>query len=215
MSTKILKNIEAEAKKYLLEHPVIAHGFDHVQRVQELCRLVGKSEKANILVLEVAAILHDIGRKHEVDDPEIDHAEKSAEISAEILKKVKFSNELTSQVLYAIKMHRFRKMGLAKTLEAKILQDADKIDAGGAIGIAKMFAYYGGYQKIDLYHIDDPFAEKRDLDDKRFVLDHFYTKLLKLADLMNTKTGKELATKRRAFMKLFLRQLRDEIEGRK
>lgn len=214
MSGDILKKLEAEARKHMHEHRFLNHGFDHAQRVRELCRLIGKRERANILVLEVAAIFHDIGRIYELKDKTIDHAEKSAEICAKILKQLEFPDNLIPQVLYAIKMHRSRYIGKAETLEAKILQDADKIDACGAVGIAKTFAH-AGYHNADLYDVDDPFAEKRVLDDNRFALDHFRKKLLKLADMMNTRTGKELAVERKRFMNLFLKEFREEIKGEK
>ena len=96
------------------------------------------------------------------------------------------------------------------TLEGKILQDADRLDALGAIGIARVFAT-GGSLKRPFYNIDDPFCNVRNPDDKVWTVDHFYKKLLKLESLMNTKSGKIEAKKRTKVLKEYLKNLKQEI----
>jgi len=182
--------------------------------VHELCKMLAQGTGVDTLVLEAAALLHDVGREHERRDPSIDHAEKSAEIAEGILRKVGFPGDKIPQVLYAIRVHRFRRGVTPASVEARILQDADRIDVSGAIGVAMVFAYCGAHG-IELYDIDDPFAERRKLDDERYGIDHFFTKLLKLADTMHTERGKEIAKKRREFLRLYLEQFRDELEHRK
>jgi len=209
----ILARVEREAKRYMKEHHFSGHDFAHVLRVQKLCKAMGCKENADIVVLLASALLHDLGRDHERKNPAIDHAEKSAEIAEEILRKVGFPSEKISAVVYAIKVHRFSKGVTPTTLEAKILQDADRIDISGAVGIASTFAF-GGVHNSEIYNLDDPFAENRDLDDKNYVLDHFYAKLLHLPETMHTKIGREMAKKRTKFMSLFLDQLKYEIEGK-
>ncbi len=97
-----------------------------------------------------------------------------------------------------------------KTLEGKILQDADRLDALGAIGIARVFAT-GGSLKRPFYNIDDPFCKRRIPDDHTWTVDHFFQKLLKLESLMNTKSGKAEAKKRTRILREFLNQLKHEI----
>jgi len=99
---------------------------------------------------------------------------------------------------------------IPKTLEGQILQDADRLDALGAIGIARVFAT-GGSLKRPFYNIDDPFCKRRIPDDKIWTVDHFFQKLLKLESLMNTKSGKAEAKKRTRILKEFLNQLKQEI----
>ena len=96
-------------------------------------------------------------------------------------------------------------------MEAKILQDADRLDALGAIGIARTFSV-GGSERRSFYNPDDPFWKStRELDDREWTLDHFRTKLLKLKDSMHTKTAREMAQERARFMELFIKQLQKEL----
>ena len=110
----------------------------------------------------------------------------------------------------AIRDHSFSQNKIPKTLEGQILQDADRLDALGAIGIARVFAT-GGSLKRPFYNIDDPFCKRRIPDDKIWAVDHFFQKLLKLESLMNTKSGKVEAKKRTRILKEFLNQLKQEI----
>lgn len=208
----MLASIEDEAERYMREHHFSGHDFAHVMRVRRLCKIIGKKENADMLVLEAAALLHDLGREAERKDFAVNHANKSVEIADKILQKVRFPSEKTTQVLYAIKVHRFTQHIFPKTIEAKILQDADRIDISGASGIAMTFAYSGAHG-IELYNYKDPFAENRSFDDKQYSIDHFYTKLLKLPEAIHTETGRKIAEKRSKFLSRFLKQLRSEIEG--
>ena len=207
-----LAEVEREAKRYMEEHHFGGHDFAHVLRVKRLCKAIGEKENADMLVLLASALLHDLGRDHERKNPAIDHAEKSAEIAEEILRKVGFPSEKIPVAVYAIKVHRFSKGVTPSTLEAKILQDADRIDISGTTGIATTFAY-GGAHNYELYDLDDPFATSRDLDDEKYSLDHFYTKLLHLPKNMHTKIGREIAENRMKFVHMFLKELKYEIEG--
>jgi uncharacterized protein len=205
-----INKIEKEAKEYMAKHCFSGHDFSHVLRVFRLCNVISKDEHADRLILFASALLHDLGRGDELRDPKIDHAEKSAEISLPILEKVNFPKDKIPAVLYAIKVHRFSKGIAPTTLEAKILQDADRIDISGALGIATTFAFSGAHNR-ELYNLEDPFAEKRNLNDKEFAIDHFYAKLLNLPQTMHTKAGKKLAERRAAFTQRFLKELREEI----
>ena len=110
----------------------------------------------------------------------------------------------------AIRDHSFSQNKTSKTMEGKILQDADRLDALGAIGIARVFAT-GGSLNRPFYNIDDPFCKQRIPNDTIWTLDHFYQKLFKLESLMNTKSGKIEAKKRTRILKEFLNQLKQEV----
>jgi len=180
-----------------------AHDFSHTIRVFHLSEKIGREENADMEILLTSALLHDIGRSQAGD-----HAENSIKIAEKILKELNFLEEKTEKIIYAISVHRYTKGKIPETLEAKILQDADRIDALGAVGIMRTFAY----GNRNLYNTCDPFFEtKRELNDKCYALDHFYKKLLKLPKLMHTKTGKKIAKEREKFMLKFLDELRKEI----
>ena len=100
---------------------------------------------------------------------------------------------------------------MPKTIEGKILQDADRLDALGSIGLARVFATSGSLNR-PFYHPDDPFCKTRNPDDDIWTLDHFFQKLLKISDLMNTKSAKNEAKARTLVMKSFLEQLKTEIQ---
>ena len=127
-----------------------------------------------------------------------------------ILKKYDFTSDEITIVCDAISEHSFSQKKIPKTIEGKILQDADRLDALGAIGIARVFAT-GGSLRRPFYNLDDPFCKKRIPDDQTWTLDHFFEKLLKLEFLMNTNSGKIEAKKRTKILKDFLKQLKHEI----
>jgi uncharacterized protein len=113
-------------------------------------------------------------------------------------------------VLYAVEVHRFSKGIVPAKLEARILQDADRLDALGAIGIARVFLT-GGVLGRALYNPVDPFCRSREPDDKRWNLDHFFRKLLKLESGMHTRTARKLAARRADVLKRYLSDLQREI----
>jgi len=137
---------------------------------------------------------------------------ESVKKSKKILEKLNFSKEEITIISGAILDHSFSQNKIPKTIEGKILQDADRLDALGAIGIARVFAT-GGSLKRPFYNIDDPFCKKRIPDDHIWTVDHFFQKLLKLESLMNTKSGKVEAKKRTIVLKEFLNQLKQELSS--
>jgi uncharacterized protein len=163
-----------------------SHGYEHTERVIEICKVLGKALKADMSILIPAAILHDIGRERD------NHAYHSAEIAREILRDLNYP--MIDEIIHAIEVHSFSAGGQAKTLEAQILSDADKLDAIGAIGIyrAAMFSY----------------EHKRPWED---FIEHFQEKLLKLKDLTYTDKAKSLAEGRHQFLKAFLEEFKREI----
>jgi len=187
-----------------------AHDFEHVMRVYKNAKKICKEEKANEKLILSASLLHDIVSYPKSDKRSKMSSLESAKKSKQILKKYNFSKEEIVIIFNAICDHSFSQNKVPKTLEGKILQDADRLDALGAIGIARVFAT-GGSLKRPFYNLDDPFCKTRTPDDKIWTVDHFFQKLLKLESLMNTKSGKVEAKRRTRVLKEFLNYLKQEI----
>jgi uncharacterized protein len=147
-------------------------------------------------------------KKHTTEHGESDSPGRKA-LEA-FLESIGLEEEAKEKVLYAIDVHRFSKRIVPVTLEARILQDADRLDALGAVGIARVFLT-GGTLGRELYHPDDPFCRAREPDDGRWNLDHFYRKLLKLELGMHTESAKKLAVARTAVLRRYLLDLEEEI----
>ena len=172
------------------------HGFDHVERVFNLCLHIGREEGADLEVLALAALLHDVARPMESRGEVQDHAKAGAEIAREYLKALEYPEEKLENVVHAIEAHRFSRGPEPRTLEAKILSDADKLDAIGAIGVARVFMYSGEHGR-----------------DIAASLKHFEEKILKLKDMMYTETARRMAEERHRFTEEFIRRITLEIEG--
>ena len=204
----VLDSITNDVKKIIVNDS--AHDFEHIMRVYKNVQKLCKKEKVNEMLVLCAVLLHDI-----VSYPKSDKRSKNSSIDSAkkvktILKKYNFTENEITVISDAIRDHSFSQKRIPKTIEGKILQDADRLDALGAIGIARVFAT-GGLLKRPFYNVDDPFCKQRNPDDKIWTLDHFFQKLLKLESLMNTKSGKLEAKKRTNVLKEFLKQLKQEI----
>jgi uncharacterized protein len=187
-----------------------AHDFSHVLRVYRNARIIGREEGADMRVLLWAALLHDAGSEKKdgaLRGESEDRGKKSAEA---FLKAVGLEEAAREKVQYAVDVHRFSRGIVPVTLEARVLQDADRLDAIGAIGIARVFLT-GGSLGREFYHPDDPFCRTREPDDGKWNLDHFYRKLLKLESGMHTESGKMMAAKRTAVLNRYLQDLEAEI----
>jgi uncharacterized protein len=187
-----------------------SHDFEHVMRVFKNAAIIARKEKADIRMITAAVLLHDIVSYPKSDPRSKNSSLESAEESKKILKKHDFTKDEIKIITDAIRDHSFSRGVIPQTLEGKILQDADRLDALGSIGIARTFAV-GGAENRPFYNKYDPFCRKRSPDDKNWTLDHFYKKLLLLEKTMNTKTGKIIARKRLKIMKRFLDELKKEI----
>ncbi|MGY5150404.1 MAG: HD domain-containing protein [Candidatus Nitrosopumilus sp. bin_68KS] len=205
---KVLDLLKAEVKKTIENDP--AHDFEHIMRVYKNAQKICKKERANEKLVLSAALLHDLVSYPKSDKRSKMSSIESAKKSQSILKKYNFPDEEITIISDAIRDHSFSQKKIPDTIEGKILQDADRLDAIGAIGIARVFAT-SGLLKRPFYNIDDPFCKKRTPDDKIWAVDHFFKKLLRLESLMNTKSGKIEAKKRTRILKEFLKQLKDEI----
>ncbi|NJK78259.1 MAG: HD domain-containing protein [Nanoarchaeota archaeon] len=187
-----------------------AHDYAHIMRVFKNAQMICKKEGVDEKLVLSAVLLHDIVSYPKSDKRSKLSSIKSAEKSKKFLKKFDFTKEEIQIISDAIRDHSFSRNQVPNTIEGKILQDADRLDAIGAIGIARVFAV-GGYEKRQFYNPQDPFCKKRIPDDQIWTLDHFYRKLLKLESLMNTKSGKIEAKKRTKILRNFLTQLKNEI----
>ncbi|MDH2908123.1 MAG: HD domain-containing protein [Candidatus Nitrosotalea sp.] len=187
-----------------------AHDFEHIMRVLKNATVIARKEKANIRIITAAVLLHDIISYPKSDPRSKNSSTESALESKKILKKYNFSQDEIDIISDAIRDHSFSRGATPQTLEGKILQDADRLDALGAIGIARTFSVSGA-EKRPFYSNVDPFCKKRLPDDRSWTVDHFYKKLLLLEKTMNTNAGKIEARKRINTMKKFLDQLKKEI----
>ena len=192
-----LDSLKKIAKKKLKNNDP-AHDFEHVMRVYRNAEKLCKTETGNKKLVLTSVLLHDIIKSKNQKNS----AEKSAKLAEKILKDNDFSSDEISIVSNAIREHSFSK--------GKILQDADRLDAIGAIGLARVFSFSGSHNR-SFYDPNDPFSKNRNLNDGKWALDHFYEKLLKLEVKMNTKTGKLLAKNRTKILKNFLKEIRREI----
>ena len=211
--TTIQANIFEEVKRRFAEVDDLAHGWEHVQRVYTLALFLAEREEADSFIVGVAALMHDLGRT--VHDSTKHHAEISVILAREILHAQSVSPYIQQAILHAIDAHSFSRNIEPRTLEACVVRDADRLDGLGATGIIR-WAVTGTVRRTPqtlTYHPDDPFAEYHELDEKHYMLDHFYTKLLKLGDTMATATGRELAHHRTAVMQAFLDELRNELNN--
>jgi len=193
-----------------------SHDLGHFQRVWKAARYISAAEggTADELVLLAAAYFHDL-----VALPK-DHPDRkrssllSAERTAALLAAdfPDFPAEKIAAVAHAIHAHSFSAGVVPESMEAKILQDADRMEALGAIGVARTF-YTAGLLGARMFDPADPMAEGRELDDRRYALDHFEVKLFRLPAMMNTASGRALAERHAEWMREFVGKMRQEIEG--
>lgn len=210
--SQLLSDVYAEVEQRFEEINDPAHGWEHIQRVYKLALYIAEQEHADTFIVGMAALLHDLG--HLSHDPTKHHAELSVSSAAGLLSAYPIAPGTRQAILHAIAAHSFS-LGIEPgTPEAKIVRDADRLDSLGAIGILR-WAITGTVRRTPQtqpYHSDDPFAEWHTPDDHRYMLDHFFTKLLKLSSTMSTQTGRALARQRTAFMHAYLDELRKEIQ---
>jgi uncharacterized protein len=185
-----------------------AHDWAHVRRVAASVRQIVAAEGGDLDVALPAALLHELFN-HPKGHPESHlSGERCAEEADRVLRELRWAK--IDEITYCIRVHSFSRGIFPETLEAKILQDADRLDAIGAVGIARCFATCAEMQR-PFYAPEDPFCRSRDPDDKQWGIDHFYKKLLKIPDGLHTRTAQKMAQERAGFMRLFLEQLAREV----
>ncbi len=193
-----------------------AHDLGHFERVWKTCEYINEKEgfPADPVVLLVAAYFHDLIALPKNHPQRRESSRLSADKTVELLTYhfKGWPAEKTEAVRHAIHAHSFSAGVAPLTIEAKILQDADRMEAIGAIGLARVF-YTAGQLGQQLFDPEDPLAINREPNDQVYALDHFQIKLLKLPSLMNTATGRRMAQKNADYLREFLVRIQEEITG--
>ena len=200
--------------KKTLEGAEVGHDWFHTERVWRLAKFIAKTENCNQEIVEISALLHDIA------DPKFHNGDETLalEISEKFLNEIGMEAQKIEQILFIIKHISFKNKGetIEKTKELEIVQDADRLDAMGAIGIARTFNFVG-YKNNPIYNPDiQPNIHQTKEEYKKSngtTINHFYEKLLLLKNLMNTDKGRELAEERHSFMLVFLEQFYKEWDS--
>ena len=194
------------------------HDWTHVERVKNLALKMGEKEGAQLDILEVAAYLHDIGRKEEMKQKGLFcHAEHGAKEAEKILKKYRLDGKIIEKIIHCILTHRYRNNHIPQTIEAKILYDADKLDSIGAIGIARDFLFAGAAGSKTLYTGNEKKLAKGEKDysytkeDSAFL--EYELKLKHIKDKILTKTGKKIAANRHKYMKEYFLRFEKEVKA--
>lgn len=187
-----------------------AHDLSHVRRVVHNATRLAEAEEAALAVVLPAAWLHDCVVVPK-DSPLRSRASRlAAETAVNFLQSQPYPQQYLGGIAHAIAAHSFAAQIPPQTIEAKVVQDADRLDAIGAIGIARAFSI-GGQLGRPIYDASDPFCQKRTPDDSVASVDHFYTKLFKLAGMMQTEAGRREARIRAARMQQYLDWLAVEL----
>jgi uncharacterized protein len=187
-----------------------AHDLLHFKRVVKMAKAIGAAEGADLDIVIPAAWLHDLIAIPK-DDPRRSNASRlSARAAVEFLSGAGYPSQRLDAVAHAVEAHSFSAGIEPRTLEARVVQDADRLDGLGAIGIARCFATAGSMGRV-FYEEGDPFCEQRAPDDGRYTIDHFYRKLFKTAKTLRTAVGREEGVRRAALMRQYLADLRAEL----
>lgn len=209
-----LDAIEAACEAFVAaETPAdAAHDISHVRRVVANTRVLTQLEKADPRVTLPAAWLHDCVAIAKDDPRRSQGSRLAAEAAVAFLRKQPYPPELLDGVRHAVEAHSYSAGITAQTVEAKVVQDADRMDSLGAIGIARCLLV-GGRLDRPLMALEDPFCDQREPDDSQYTIDHFYNKLFKLPATMQTQAGRRVAEERAQLMRDYLDKLREEIGG--
>jgi uncharacterized protein len=211
MSRDQVINKTIDFVKAKLEGDSSGHDWWHIYRVWNLSKRIQKKEGGDLFIIEMAALLHDVA-----DWKFYDNEESGLAVVREWLVKVEILKEPAEKIIDIIRNVSYKGAGVAdqmNIIEGKVVQDADRIDAIGAIGVARTFAFGGKFgsemhnpaEKIKLHNNFEEYKSS-----KGTTINHFYEKLLLLKDRMNTKTAKKIAIERHNYMEVFLRQFYDE-----
>ncbi len=210
----MLDTVERMARAYF-QGARGSHNWDHTLRVRRLCERIGAAEAVDMDVLLVSAYLHDIARSHQDDsNGAVCHAEKGAQLAAAIVNKLPLTAGQKDNILHCIRSHRFRGSHKPRTPEARVLFDADKLDAIGAVGVARAFLF-AGEVGARLHREDANIEATRPytIDDTGYR--EYKIKLCKIKDRILTRAGQKLAADRHIIMEEFFNRFREEYEGKR
>jgi uncharacterized protein len=209
----LLEVIKKFARKHF-NNSQVSHALDHTLRVYRLCERIGPKEGADMKVLLAAAYLHDIGRAgQDASNGAVCHAQEGARIARPFIYALPASRNRKENIIHCIKAHRFRGNQGPKTIEAKVLFDADKLDAIGAIGIARAYLF-AGEVGARLHTPDVRVEDSRPYSENDTGFREYRIKLCKIRDRMLTQEGRRLADARHAFMEDFFKRFIKEYEGK-
>ncbi len=191
-----------------------SHDISHFRRVWKTAQQLIENGKLelNKLVVLTACYFHDIIVLPKNHPDRAKTSTMAAEETAVCLKQLEFPAELIEAVCHAVKTHSYSANITPETLEAEVVQDADRMEAIGAIGLARCF-YTGGKLGQGLFDSEDPMGENRELNDRQFSLDHFELKLLRIKETMKTEPGRKMAKKHSQFLEAFRTQVCKELAG--
>lgn len=217
MNKKVILKQTEEYVKDKLSGEGSGHDWWHIYRVWQNAKHIGQYEQADMFVVELAALLHDIAdwKFNDGDDS------VGPKLAREWLTKLQVEENIIAHVCQIIKDLSFKGAGVKSkihTIEGMVVQDADRLDALGAIGIARAFAY-GGHKNREMYNPNVKAEQHNSFEEYKnshgTTINHFYEKLLLLKNLMNTTTAKKIAESRHAFMEEYLERFYDEWAGKK
>jgi len=198
----------------VLENEPSTHDMSHIERVERTCIRIHEKEGGDLQVIRLAALLHDVGivREHEEGG---NHAEYSAEIAQEFLAENGAEAELIDHVTSCILTHRFSRGMRAETIEACILQDADRIDALGAVGIFRSLVSMGALRalKQTIGTVKETSMNAYTEDPFDGFYDYMERKPFKIPERLNTQTAKDIAEQRLTIMRKYLDELKEETSG--
>jgi uncharacterized protein len=207
--------ITIEQARPLYDHDDPVHDFDHVLRVLALAERIGAAEGADMEIVRTATLLHDAGR-NEAEAAGLDHAEVAATRARQVLAGQPPAK--VQAVVEAILAHRFRTGPPPTSLEGRVLFDADKLDAIGAIGVARAFAYSGHVGRRLWAPVADDYVARWQknaaVPDEHTAVHEFVVKLSRLRERLFTPTGRRIAAERHAVMVRFFERLAEEVSGR-
>jgi uncharacterized protein len=202
--------ITIEEARCYYESADAIHDFDHVLRVLALAERLAVAEGADLEIVRAAALLHDVARG-QADRMAVDHAQAGAEIARRLLAG--HSEKKVEAVAHAIASHRFRSGPAPQTIEAMVLHDADKLDAIGAIGVARAFAY-GGHEGQRLWaEVPDGYQESAETRLEHTPVHEFRMKLTRIQERLLTVSARQLAAGRHTYMVAFFERLEQEVHG--
>jgi uncharacterized protein len=208
---KLLKERLISIAKEKMSKDDPSHDINHALRVLTISEKIATAEKADFDIIVPSAVFHDIISYPKNHHKRLHSSKESAEFAKRILKNIKsFPKDKIGKVYESINLCSFTKGLKPNFLEGKILQDADSLEATGAVSIMRTFSSAGMMNKT-FYDVSDPFCKKRKPDDSKYALDLFYTRLLVVQSRLHTKTAKNIAKKRANFLKAFLKELKVEL----
>lgn len=196
----VIEKAQARVKELLI-HESTGHDWYHIKQVRDLAMRIAGVEGGDKEIIELAALVHDVG-----DHKFYPTKEEGQAVTRKVLEDAGATPEVVEKVMSIVGTMSFSTGKVPETFEGKIVQDADRIFALGAIGIARAFAFGGKKDRL-IYDPERP-------QDFSTTIGHFYEKLLTLKDKLNTKTGKEIAQTRHHYIEKFLKQFYDEWEGK-